>query len=366
MKHAKMFAIIAVAAFCISAFAIAIDTQNSSAADGKLTYSFYLELRDGSSKYSTRLGDVTVDGTAPTSALYTSALSTACTAAGITADVSAGYLTSITADEHSYVASAYGDWGKDDYKNFAVYYYENNAWKTSNLDDKTMLIIVFDLYKFSDPQDASKWYKNEYPGSDPYWTPLPTVKMEDYKIYFQCDDGADHSFSKWVTSTQPGISGNSLKSARVLGAKEAGFEMVNGTMGATSVKSVTADGYTYSSHGDYPMDPAQYADADYWGWAGYCKDGDKNEWKILAASDLETATVFSHVFNKYYFVDPQDSSYTHHEAAYGMPEYWTKSTKVSPSSEDQKDNNLVLYIGIGAVAVVAIAVVAFFMLKKKA
>ena len=60
-------------------------------------------------------------------------------------------------------------------------------------------------------------------------------------------------------------------------------------------------------------------------------------------------------------------SYTYHEAAYGMGEYWTKSAKVSPSDADKKDsNNLVLYIAIGAVAVVAVAAIAFFLLKKKA
>ena len=152
MKHAKMFAIIAVAAFCISAFAIAIDTEDSSAADGKLTYSFYLELRDGASKYSSRLGDVTVDGTAPTGDLYSTALTAACTAAGVTVSVSGGMISSITADAHDYTASAFADWGKDGYKSFAVYFYKDNAWKTSNLDDETMLVIVFDEYKFADPR----------------------------------------------------------------------------------------------------------------------------------------------------------------------------------------------------------------------
>ena len=364
MKHAKMLAIVAVAVFCVSAFAVAINVDNSSAEGEKQTYSFYLELKDGSSKYSARLGDVTVDGAAPSGELYATALTEAASAAGLTVTLSYGMVSSIVTTDHTYASG--GTWGGADYKNFAVYYYDGE-WKASNLADKTMLVIVFDLYAFSEPSDTSKYCKQEMEGYDPYWTVLPTVEMVDYKIYIQCDDGADHSFSKWITSKQPGISGNSLKSARILGAKEAGFELVNGTMGATSVKSVTADGYTYKTHGDYPMDPADYPTADYWGWAGYCKDGDKNEWKILGSTDLETATVLAHTFNKYYFVDPEDSSYTYHEAAYGMGEYWTKSAKVSPSDADKKDsNNLVLYIAIGAVAVVAVAAIAFFLLKKKA
>ena len=230
-----------------------------------------------------------------------------------------------------------------------------------------MLVIVFDLYKFTDPQDSSKWYKNQYPDSDPYWTPLPTVEMVDYKIYIQCNDGPDHSFSKWVTSKQPGISGNSLVSARILGAKEAGFTVVKGTMGPGSVKSVTADGYTYKSHGDYPMDPADYPTADYWSFAGFCKDGDKDEWKYFESGDEEKITVAANTYNKYYFADPQDSTYYKHEFGGGMGGYWVKLPGVSPSDADKKaNNNLVLYIVIGAVAVVAVAAVAFFLLKKKA
>ncbi len=307
---------------------------------------------------------MTVDGAAPSGELYATALTGAATAAGLTVTLSYGMVSSIVTPDHTYASG--GDWGGSNYKNFAVYYYDGE-WKTSNLADKTMLVIVFDLYAFSEPSDASKYCKQQMEGYDPYWTVLPTVEMVDYKIYIQCDDGADHSFSKWITSTQPGISPKSAQSARVLGAKEAGFELVNGTMGATSIKSVTADGFTYKSHGDYPMDPADYPTADYWGWGGFCKDGDKNEWKYLEGEDLNTATIFAHTFNKYYFADPEDSTYYKHDMGGGMGSYWVKSPSVSPSDADKKDNNnLVLYIAIGAVAVVAVAAIAFFLLKKKA
>lgn len=360
MKHAKMFAIIAVAAFCVAAFAVAIDVDDSSADTSKLNYSFYLELKDGSNSYKARLPDVEVEGSAASGALYATALRAACEAAGLVVVVSdSGMISSITAKGVLYEGSPYADWGKDTYKNFAVYYNDKD-WKSSSLTDKTELAIVFDKYAFTEPSDASKYYKNEYEGMDPYWTLLPTVEMVEYKIYIQLKDGDDYSFSKWIYSTQMGISGESLKSARALGAKEAGFEIVNNVKYATSLVSITAKDHKYATHGDYGGD-------NYWGFSAYCKDGDKNEWKDLQSPDLDTATVVAHVFDLYKMTDPQDSSYYYHAPAYGMDAYWTKLPSVSPSDADSKgNNNIVLYVVIGVVAVVAVAAVAFFLIKKKA
>ena len=355
MKHAKMFAILAVAVFCASAFAIAIDTTDSSADGEKLTYSFYLELNDGTNKYSGRLADIQVDGTAPSGSTYATALAGACTAAGFTAVFSGSYLLSITANAVTYAGS--GTWGQAGYKDFAVYYDDGGNWKTSALNDKTMLIIVYGEYLFSEPSDASKYYKNEMEGYDPYWTPLPAVEMVEYKVFFDLKDG-DSSYSKWITSRQPGISGESLKSARYLGAKEAGFTVENNAKYATSLKSITADNHTYKSHGEYPS-------TDYWNFSAYCKDGDKNEWKDLQSADLNTATIVAHVFNKYAFEDPKDSSYYYHAPVGSMDAYWTKLPSESPE-KSSGNNNLVLYIAIGVVAVVAVAAVVFFVMKKKA
>jgi hypothetical protein len=357
MKHAKMLAIAAVAVFCVSAFAIAINVDNSSAEGEKQTYSFYLELRDGESKYSTRLADVTVDGAEPTGELYKSALTTAATAAGLTITFSGNMVISIVTADHTYASG--GSWGGDDYIDYAVYYYDGE-WKASNLADKTMLIIVFDKYLFSEPSDPSKYLRQQMGEYPPYWTALPTVEMVEYKIYYQCNDG-EHSFKKWTSSTQPGISGNSLKSARILGAKAAGFEVVNGKY-ASGMTSVTADGFTYAEHGTYKGE-------DYYNFAAYCKNGDKNEWKDLQGDDLTTATIIAEVFDLYKFTDPQDSSYYHHEAVGQMEEYWTKSVNVLPDGSEpskKSNDNLVLYIVIGVVAVVAVAAIVFFILKKKA
>ena len=358
MKHAKLFAIIAVAAFCISAFAIAIDTEDSSADGEKLTYSFYLELKDGTSSYKARLADVEVDGATPTGDLYEAALTAACAAtSGVTLTMGAyNMITSIEADGHVYAGSAYSDWGTDNYKAFAVYYVDGKEWKSSSLNDKTMLAIVFDKYAFSEPSDASKYWKNEYEGMDPYWSALPTVELVNYKVYFQLKDSDGSSYSKWIESIQMGVSGESLKSARALGSKEAGFTVENNAKYATSLKSITADGHKYATNGTY-------GESSYFGFCAYCK-AEGNEWKDLQAADLDSATIVAHVFDNYKFADPQDSSYYFHEAAYGMDAYWTKLPSVSPT--DDGNNNTILYIAIGAVAVVAVVVVAFFLLKKKA
>ncbi|MBE6528542.1 MAG: hypothetical protein E7Z64_05195 [Thermoplasmata archaeon] len=358
-----MYAIVAVAVFCASAFAIAVVSDDSSAAsEESVTYSFYLDLRDGSNSYSARLADVSVYGTEPTSDLYTAALTNACEKAGLTIVTgSYGMISSITADGVTYAGSAYSEWGGDNYQNFAVYYYDGAAWKDSSLADETMLVIVFDKYAFSEPSDASKYYKNEYPGSDPYWSPLPTVKMVEYKVYFQMNDG-DKSFSKWTSSIQPGISGESLKSARTMGAEKAGFSLMNGKY-ATGLVSVTANDYTYSTHGTYGT-------ADYYGFATYCQDGTQNKWKDMQSDDLTTATVISHVFDNYKMEDPQDDSFYYHAPAYGMDAYWTKLPAVMPSGDsgdddDEEENNIILYAGIAAAVILVIVVVAFFMIKKK-
>lgn len=357
MKHAKMLAIVAVAVFCVSAFAVAIDVDNSSADGETLTYSFYLEMNDGTNKYSGRLPDATVAGATSTGATYSEALVAACTEAKGAAVSADGMTSSITIDGKTFASSPFADWGTDHYYNFAVFYDDNGAWKpVDNFSESTVIVIVFDKYLFEEPSDASKYYKNDaYPPA--YWTLLPTVEFVEYKIFFDLNDG-DKSFSKWITSKQLGISGESLKSARALGAKEAGFTVENNAKYATSIKSITANDYKYVSHGEYPS-------ADYWNFSAYCKNGDKNEWKDLQADDLTTATTVAHVYNKYAFEDPKDDTYFYHAPVGSMDAFWTKLPSESPEKSGN-NNNIVLYIAIGAVAVVAVAAIAFFLLKKKA
>lgn len=269
-------------------------------------------------------------------------------------------ISSIEADGHSYATS--GTWGESGYKTYAVYVIDGKGWAASNLEDKTMMVIVFDEYLFSEPSDADKYLKQGSEEWGYYWTVLPTVKVVEYKVYFQMNDG-DKSFSKWTSSTQLGISGESLKSARTMGAEKAGFSLVNNAKYATSLVSVTAGGYTYASHGTYGT-------ADYYGFSTYCQDGTQNKWKDMQSVDLTTSTVIAHVFDNYKMEDPQDDSYYYHEPAYGMDAYWTKLPAVMPSGDsgdddDEEENNIILYAGIAAAVILVIVVVAFFMIKKK-
>ena len=198
----------------------------------------------------------------------------------------------------------------------------------------------------------------KHDGDPAYWTLLPTVEIVEYKIYIQCEDEDGSSFSKWIYNKQMGISGNSLISARALASKEAGFTVTASDSYASYVMGVSADGHDYVTHGVYQGD-------NYYDFAAFCSTDD-NKWKALGETDFDTATVIAHTFGLYKFTDPQDSSYAEMDMGYGS--YWVKSPTVSPSDADKKDgnNNLVLYIAIGAVAVVAVAAIAFFVLKKKA
>lgn len=358
MKHAKLFAILAVAAFCISAFAVAIDTEDSSADGEKLTYSFYIQLKDGSNTFNMRLGDVEVAGSEPASSLYKAALKEAIAAAGATITFkseTSNMITDITAGGHSYTKS--GTSGTDPFYSFAVYKLVDKTWEESNLSDTTTFAIVFDKYEYTKPADESKYLHHDGgSGYSEYWTALPTVDIVDYKIFIDCKDSDGSSFSKWIYSTQMGISGNSLISARAQGAKAAGFTVNGSSTYATYILGVSADGHDYVSHGTYMGE-------DYYDFAAFCETSD-GKWKDMTEADFDTATVVAHTFNLYKFTDPQDDSYYKMNMGYG--DYWVKAPSQSPSGDDAKDNNLVLYIVIGAVAVVAVAVVAFFLFKKKA
>ena len=355
----KTLAIAVVAMFCVSAFVMAADTDDSSAADeNKLTYSFYLELKDGTNSYSARLPDVTIDGSEMTGDNYQAAVTAACTAAGLTVTFgSYNMISSLVADAVTYEGSAYSDWGTDNYYNYSVYYSKGGQWNSASLNESTTYVLVFDKYEFSEPANPENYFKNGDATYGYYWTPLPTVGHPvEYQVYFQLNDG-DASFSQWVKNIQFGISGDSLKNARLIGAAKAGFEIVNSS-GATSITSITAGGHTYAKHGSYGGD-------EYYNYAAYfAKNG---SWVDLQAVDLDSQTVIAHVFDLYKFSDPQDSSYYYHAPAYGMDAYWTKAVDVSvPGSGSPDDDNQTLLI-VGAVAIfvaVLIAVVFAAMPKK--
>ena len=354
----KSLAIAVVAMFCVSALFVLADTDDSSAAgESTLTYSFYLELKDGTNSYSARLPDVTINSTEYTGDNYQTALTQACAAAGLSVTFgSYNMVSSIVAGGNTYEAS--GSWGGDDYYNFAVYYSENGQWKSSYLNDAGVLVIVFDLYKFTQPAEASAYLEN---GEDPYkyWTLLPTVGHPvEYQVYFQLHDSDESSYSVWTKTIQFGISGDSLKNARLVGAAQAGFEITNSS-GATSITSITAGGHTYAKHGSYGGD-------EYYNYAAYYADG--NKWVDLQAVNLDTATTIVHVFDIYKFSDPQDSSYYYHAPAYGMDAYWTKApTEAVPGSGSSSggDDNTILIVGAAAIAIAVVIAAVFAVMAKK-
>ena len=353
----KTLAIAVVAMFCISAFFAMADADDSSAISGDtLTYSFYLELNDGTNSYSARLPDVTVSGSEYTGDTYQTALGNACTAAGLTATFGTyNMVSSIVANAVTYAGSDYADWGTDHYYNYAVYYNNNGAWKDAYLNEGGVYAIVFDKYAFSEPADPSNYYDSTYG----YWTLLPTVGLPvEYQVYFELHDSDDSTFSVWTKTIQFGISGNSLKNARLIGAAQAGFEIVNSS-GATSITSITAGGHTYAKHGSYGGD-------EYYNYAAYYANNGK--WVDLQAADLDSQTVIAHVFDLYKFTDPSDSSYYYHAPAYGMDAYWTKAPSVAAPGGGSSSNgemDIILVAGVGAVFAAVIIAAAFALIAKK-
>ena len=147
----KTLAIAAVAMFCISSFVVMAESDESAATDSTLTYSFYLELKDGSSSLSKRLPDVEVAGTEPSSALYKEALTAALTAVGYTFEYSSPtskMLVSLNDGEHTYAKT--GTFQTDGYKTFSVAHYDN-GWKPSSLGESTAYVISYNEYKFTAP-----------------------------------------------------------------------------------------------------------------------------------------------------------------------------------------------------------------------
>ncbi len=361
MVFKKTITIAIVAIFCISALAFMNNSEDVKAeVTDTLTYSFYLELADGTNSYSTRLPDATVTGTAASGALYEQALGDACTAGEVTASFGSwNNILSLTASGTTYATS--GTYGTAGFKSFAVYIYKDGAWAAANLSDSTQAYaITFGEYFFTEPSDPSKYLKQGDEVNGYYWTLLPTVKVVEYKVYFQFKDSDGSSYSTWVNSTQFGISGESLKSARALGGKAVGITVNNNTKYATSLVSVEANGHTYTTSGTYGT-------ADYIGFSTYTANG--NAWASTSAADLDTATVFAHTLDYYKMTDPSDSSYFFHEAAYGMDAYWTKLPAVLPDGStpsNSGENSLLLYGAIGAVAIIIVIIFAAFVVKRKA
>ena len=350
MKHAKMCAILAIAVFCASlcVVAIDIDQDDSAAYDPTVSYDFYLQLNDGTNTYTKWLPTATVVGAAPSQALFDAALKKACTAEGLTADVSAGWITSIEAKGVTYKST--GTWKQADYYQYGQFYLKaDNTWgyiSGSDYDTQTVFGITFDNYKFEEPKDKDKYYE------DPsgYYVVKPDVEKVDYHIYLQLNDG-EHTYSKWL----PTVSGLNVSKAELSKAvnaacKEAGItiDYVDGW-----ASSVTVDGIKYESKGTYKQ-PGYYQFAQF-----YAKSD--SEWGTISTYN-ESSTV-AIVFDEYLFSEPTEDKDSYFDTGYG---YWLKLPSVKPNDYKDSGNNLVLYIVIGVVAVVAVAAIAFFLLKKKA
>ena len=347
MKHEKIFAIALAVFFCASAFAIVIDSgdESSGAYTPKVYYDFYIQLNDGTNSKSVWLDTASVEGTGPTAANMATALNQACTAAGMAISLSGNWVNSITADKVTYETQ--GTYQQEGYKSFALYYLkDDNTWAaTSTYDESFTFAIVYDEYKFTDPQDSKKYLDSGFG----YWTVLPDIEWVDYHIYLQLNDGTN-SYSKWLpTISEPNISKASLSKAVKAACEKEG---ITTDYAAGWANSFTADGVTYASKGTY-QEPGYMSFAQYY-------EAASDKWGSISTYN-ESSTV-AIVYDEYKFTDPQDSS-KYYDSGFG---YWTVLPDVDPSDATaKKANNIGLYIGIGAVAVIAVVAIAFFVIKKK-
>ena len=350
----KTLAIAAVAMFCISSFVVMAESDESAATDSTLTYSFYLELKDGSSSLSKRLPDVEVAGTEPSSALYKEALTAALTAVGYTFEYSSPtskMLVSLNDGEHTYAKT--GTFQTDGYKTFSVAHYDN-GWKPSSLGESTAYVISYNEYKFTAPtgDEVGKYLENAMGAGASYWTVAPTFNPVEYRIFFDLKDGDGHSFSKWVTSTQFDISADSYSSAMIKGAEAQGFTVTVGKWGSNwGIVSITAGGFTY-------------ADVGTWGSPGHYTFGqfyaDGSSWEQTNSAD--EGKVCSVTYGEYLFTEPPAEEVSKYSKAgdsmYGY--YWIPAPSESPSgSDDSSENNNILIVGAVAIFVAVLIAVVF-------
>lgn len=181
-----------------------------------------------------------------------------------------------------------------------------------------------------------------------------TVKIK-YKVLLDFNDGTN-TYVKWFeqeveAASATDYSSENFKKAFDAIAEKEGFTVTYDTYGM--VQSVKIKDVTYSK-GTWGEDP-------YYGYAMYAA-GENNKWIDTDYSQSATLAV---VFDKYLFAEPADKdAYLIHDQY--PPAYWTKLPSKAPSTADEKNDNMMLYIGIGAVAIIVIAALAFFLIRRKA
>ena len=348
----KTLVIAAVAMFCFTAFAAMATTDDSDAASPKVSYDIYLQLNDGTHSYSGWIPTQKVAAASTTDysdANFAAALSAGCEAEGFTVDLAGSWINSITVKGTTYTTSDSSEWGTN-YWGPATYYLKNDdTWgHISTYNEGGIIAVVFDKYEFTDPQNPDKYYDDTMMGC---WERLPDVAPVEYKIYLQLNDGT-HSFAKWLpTVSALNVSKTSYYKAIKAACEEAGIDT---DCSDSSVSTFTVDGNTYTNYA-WGSDP-------YWGCAHYYKKSD-TEWALI--SNYCESSVVSIVYDQYLFAEPTESASSYIKDPY--MDQWTHLPNVAPSDANPKAaDNLILYAGIGAVVVVIIAALAFFLIRRGA
>ena len=349
MKTSKTIAVVAVMFMLCAGIAVVINgSEVSDAANKTIDYQFNLQLNNGTDKLNVNLPVQTASELSKEN--YISSLKAALDADGFTYVMStSGWLTSITKGDITYAGS--GTWGEAGYYGFAIYYPADDGWESvSSYEEASIISIVLDEYKFTDPQSA-KYYDSGFG----YWSLLPTknpVDFTDGKYHFNLQlNNGEKSLNVWLKEQ----STSSLSKQNYISSLKAaldadGFTYVMSTSGWLT--SITKDGVTYAGSGTW-------GEAGYYGFAMYYADG--QSW--LATSSYAEGNVFSIVLDEYKFTDPQSDAYL--DSGYG---YWSLLPTQSTDGYGSGDgaSNMVLYIAIAVVLIVIVVAVVFFITKKKA
>jgi len=347
MKTSKTFAVIAVLAMLFAGVIVAIDNSDvSEAADKTVDYKFSLQLNNGTDKLTT---DLPVKSAPSISkANYLTSLKAALDEAGFTYVMSeSGWISSITKGDVTYAGK--GTWEQPGYYGFSVYYPVDNGWGTiSTYEEATIIVIVLDEYKFTDPQ-SDKYYDSGFG----YWSLLPTknpVDFTDGKYHFNLQlNNGEKTLNVWLKEQNASaLSKENYISALKAALEDGGYSYVMSNTGWLT--SITKDDVTYAGKGTWEQ-------PGYYGFAIYYADG--STW--LPTSTYAEGNVFSIVLDEYKFTDPQSDKYM--DSGFG---YWTLLPTEATNAYSGSGSNMILYIVIGVVAVVAVVAIAFFVLKKKA
>ena len=349
----KLMSIMVVSLFCVTAVA-AIVISDDSAADGKTTHKMYIEVIGNDALVSsTQWISFESDGTASDFAEK----ATAATAKYGIQDFKFSYT------EGDYLSIKYGDSG-----NVACYYAKDGAWTSANKTAEeypAAEVLGFAIggwisqAKYDALTDANKAKYDATAGFSTDWYAIKILEakvtdapaINTYHVFLELfTDKGKVDKSKWVTFDALADPTCFVTDATAA-FKDAGWDKASLTY---------AGGYISMNYeGGAGMNASCYVKDDKWEHVNNTEEYLENTTLCMAFGGYITNTLYDT------FDDAEKENWIFDFEYKGTKYYYTKVTE-STTGWEQKNSNLVLYIVIGVVAIIAVVAIAFFVFKKKA